>query len=101
MESLVAEHSDEIVALCRQFHVQSLELFGSAAKDGLRPQSDIDFLVEFVPLPEGARADAYFGLLEALESLLQRSVDLVMVKAIRNKYFLQAIADSRTLLYAA
>jgi uncharacterized protein len=101
MQSPVATHIDEIMALCRQFHVQKLELFGSAAKDSLHPLSDIDFLVEFAPLAEGARADAYFGLLEALETLLQRPVDLVMVRAIRNKYFLQAIADSRTLLYAA
>jgi uncharacterized protein len=101
MEPLVSKHSVEIEQLCRQFHVQRLEVFGSAAKGDFQSQSDVDFLVEYAPLPEGARADAYFGLLEALQKLLERPVDLVMVKAIRNRYFLEAIADSRTLLYAA
>jgi uncharacterized protein len=101
MERLITDNSAEIAELCREFHVQRLELFGSAAKGVLTPESDVDFLVEFAPLPEGSRADAYFGLLESLQALLRRSVDLVMVKAVRNQYFLQAIADTRTTLYAA
>ena len=63
--------------------------------------SDIDFLVEFELLAEGQHADAYFGLLEALESLFSRHIDLVMTRAIRNPYFLEAIQPTRTLLYAA
>lgn len=101
MERLISDNTAEITRLCRQFHVQRLELFGSAAKGLLTSDSDVDFLVEFSPLPEGSRADAYFGLLESLQSLLRRSVDLVMVKAVRNRYFLEAIADTRTTLYAA
>ena len=46
-------------------------------------------------------ADRYFGLLEALEALFGRPVDLVMTAAIKNPYFLQGIEPSRTLLYAA
>ncbi len=34
-------------------------------------------------------------------TLLQRPVDLVVVKAIKNRYFLQAIDRERELLYAA
>jgi predicted nucleotidyltransferase len=101
MERLITDNSAEITKLCREFHVQRLELFGSAARGVLTPESDVDFLVEFSPLPEGSRADAYFGLLDSLQALLKRSVDLVMVKAVRNRYFLEAIADTRTTLYAA
>ena len=32
---------------------------------------------------------------------LQRSVDLVMISAVKNPYFLESIEQSRTLLYAA
>ena len=77
-------------------------MFGSALDqntfDG--EQSDLDFLVEFLPLAQGEHADAYFGLLESLERLFQRHVDLVMIRAVRNPYFLQAIDTSRRLLYA-
>ena len=56
-----------------------LELFGSAAAGQNRPDdSDLDFLVEFAPLPSGTYADAFFGLMESLESLFGQPVDLVV-----------------------
>jgi predicted nucleotidyltransferase len=88
--------------LCERYGVAKLEVFGSAVTGAFdEATSDLDFLVEYLPLPPGKHADAYFGLLESLQALLQRPVDLVMVKAVRNPYFLQAIADSREVLYAA
>ncbi len=102
MESSIAQHRDKIAELCRRYRVRRLELFGSAINDRFDPQrSDVDFLVEFEPLADGEHADAYFGLLESLKSLLARPVDLVMTRAIRNPYFLEAIEPTRTLLYAA
>jgi len=35
--------------LCRQYHVRELSVFGSAAPGEMRPDSDIDLLVEFIP----------------------------------------------------
>ena len=78
-----------------------MELFGSAATgNDIAGKSDFDFLVEFEPLPRGAYADNYFGLLEALATLFNRPVDLVVTAAIRNPYFLQSITQNKTLLYA-
>ena len=92
----------ELETVCRRYGVRRLELFGSAATGQDRPgESDLDFLVEFGPLPPGGYADAYFGLLESLEELFGRTVDLVVPSAIRNPYFLKAIEGTRTLLYAA
>ncbi len=89
--------------LCRRHGVRRLELFGSStqAPQPPSPQSDLDFLVEFLPLPEGSHADAYFALLEDLQALFSRPVDLVMTKAITNPYFLAAINQQRVELYAA
>ncbi len=102
MDSSVVQHRSELAELCRRFRVQQLELFGSAAGGRFDPQrSDLDFLVEFLPLVEGEHADAYFGLRESLEALFGRPIDLVMTKAIRNRYFLQQIEPTRTLMYAA
>jgi hypothetical protein len=79
-----------------------LELFGSAAGEGFKPESsDLDFLVEFQELRDNEHADIYFGLLEELRSLFQRDVDLVVFSAIKNPYLQQGIEQSRTLLYAA
>ncbi len=102
MNLLLEQHRTQLEALCRRYGVQRLEVFGSAAT-GLAQsgESDLDFLVEFGPLPPGGYADAYFGLLESLEALYGRPVDLVVASAIRNPFFLQSVERTRTLLYAA
>lgn len=61
-------------ALRQRFGASSVALFGSAARDELRPDSDIDILVEFDPPPT---FDAYFGAKDYLEAALGRPVDLV------------------------
>lgn len=64
----------------RTHAVQELWLFGSAAREELRADSDIDLLVDFnapVTLFEFAR------LRRRLESLLGRSVDLVTRDALK------------------
>lgn len=101
MSLLLQTHRAELDALCRRFHVRRLDAFGSAATGRMHAGSDLDFLVEFEPLPEGGYADAYFGLLEALQALFHRSVDLVVTSAIRNPYFRQSAEASRMPLYAA
>ncbi len=102
MIPLVAQHADNVEALCRRYRVQRLDLFGSASvQDYLPEDSDLDFVVEFQPDALVAYADAYFGLLEALEQLFGRRVDLVVDSAIRNPYFREAVDESRTRIYAA
>jgi len=103
MVELIKEHYEELGHLCRQYHVKRLEVFGSALTgEGFDPvKSDLDFLVEFLPLQPGQHADAYFGLLEDVEKLFDRHIDLVMPRAIKNPYFLESINKARKVLYAA
>ncbi len=102
MNRLIEDKQEELKQLCEQFKVRRFELFGSAADGSFDPQtSDLDFLVEFLELQPGEHFDAYFGLLEALQSLFGRPVDLVMTRAIKNPYFLKSVNQTRTVLYAA
>jgi len=57
--------------------------------------------VEFAPLTGPGYADRYFGLLESLEALFGRPVDLVVASTVKNPYFRQSLDTTRTLLYAA
>ena len=99
---LISDQRDELGRLCECYRVRRLELFGSAAGEGFDLQrSDLDFLVEFLPLPSGRHADTYFGLLEELQALFGRPIDLVMVGVIRNPFFLQGISGSRQVFHAA
>jgi predicted nucleotidyltransferase len=60
--------------IARRFAVKSVSLFGSAARDQMRADSDVDVLVEF----EGAATlDRYFGLKDFLEAAFGVPVDLV------------------------
>lgn len=102
MHRLIEDKREDLNRLCGRYRVHRLDLFGSAADGSFDPEnSDLDFLVEFLPLRPGEHADAYFGLLDALETLFKRRVDLVMTRAIRNPYFLEAVNRRRVLLYAA
>ena len=98
----IREQSAAIDELCKRFRVRRLELFGSAVTGRFSPQSsDLDFLVEFEQLGANEYADAYFGLLEELQKIFKRQVDLVMLASIKNPYLRESIERSRTLLYAA
>lgn len=102
MREFIERHELELAELCRRYDVKALELFGSASNgdfDAVR--SDLDFLVEFQPMPPAAHSQAYFGLWFALEDLFGRKVDLVETSAVTNPYFLQEIQRSRRVLYAA
>lgn len=102
MYPVIAIHRERLEELCRRFQVRRLTLFGSAVTGEFKADlSDLDFLVEFQPLTPAQHADAYFGLLLALEDLFQRRIDLVEEGASENPYFLSAVAQSQALLYAA
>ncbi len=102
MISFIEENHESLKRLCKKYRVKRFEVFGSALTgEGFDPKnSDLDFLVEFLPLQPGEHADAYFGLLEALQDLFTRSIDLVETKAIRNPYFLESINQNRKEIYA-
>jgi predicted nucleotidyltransferase len=100
---LIEQHLDAIRDLCREFDVVRLEVFGSAATGDFDPdRSDVDFLVEYAPETNlGPWMKRYFDLEERLAALLGRPVDLVMVGALRNPYFIRSVNKSRRVLYAA
>jgi hypothetical protein len=102
MIAVIDDQRERLESLCRQHRVRRLEVFGSAA-DGTfdAARSDIDFLVEYLPLEPGEHYEAYFGLIEALERLLGRHIDLVEATCLRNPYFIQGVNESRTLVYEA
>lgn len=103
MIDTITQHRDQIAALCRQYGVRRLDLFGSAATGDFDPErSDIDFIVEYPPDYEfGPWLTRHFAFQERLETLLGRSVDLIMASALRNPRFIESINESRRLLYAA
>jgi len=102
MLKIASDKKAAIATMCRHHHVRRLDIFGSAAREACLPAaSDIDFLVEFENLPEGVYADNYFSLLESLERLFERPVDLVVADCLRNPFLKADIDRHKALLYAA
>lgn len=88
-----------LAALCLRYQIRELALFGSALRGEMRPQSDIDILVEFQP-------EARIGLVkfeslaQELESLLGRRIDLVTKHGLKPWIRPQVLKEAR-LIYAA
>lgn len=92
---------NSIKQLCQQHRVQRLLVFGSVLTTAFRPDSDVDLVAEFEPMPLEEYADNYFRFKFALEELLGRPVDLLEAQSIRNPYFRQRLEVTQQLLYAA
>jgi predicted nucleotidyltransferase len=101
MHPLIENNREAIARLCRVHGVRSLEAFGSILRDDFDVgRSDVDVLVEF----EAQAADSFSNFLdlkESLEALFQRSVDLVELRAIRNRRLRYYIEQSKSSIYAA
>ncbi len=101
MDQTIDRQRTAVAALCRKHQVQRLAVFGSAARGDVTDSSDLDFVVEFSPLSPVQHADAYFGLIEDLESLFRKSVDLVELAPVVNPYFRESLEESQTVVYEA
>ncbi|MDO8631137.1 MAG: nucleotidyltransferase domain-containing protein [Phycisphaerales bacterium] len=102
MNSLIANESAAVAALCRHYGVVRLDLFGSATTGAFdRSRSDLDFVAEFAdPAPTAEYADRFLDFADALETLLERRVDVVSGAAIRGSRLADEIVATRQLIYA-
>ena len=101
MLQLIEMRRRDIAELCRRFHINRLEVFGSAARgsDFDPAKSDVDLLVTYESSTSRPTLKEYFEFREQLEALFGRSVDLVMAGAVRNPYIRADIERSRELVY--
>jgi predicted nucleotidyltransferase len=101
MHALIEHNREAIVRLCRLHGVNRLEVFGSILRDDFDAgKSDVDILVEFDPTVACSFSN-YLSLKESLERLLQRSVDLLELRAVRNRRLRRYIEQSKRPIYDA
>ena len=89
----------KLADLCRKYSVRELSFFGSAARGEVRPDSDIDMLVEFLA-DAGTDLVDYAGLMLDLSELLGRKVDLVSKNGLK-PLIRDSVLEEARLLYAA
>jgi predicted nucleotidyltransferase len=96
----IIDHRTDIATLCRELGVKRLYVFGSATRGAsLAEVEDLDFLVQFEPMPPVAYAHNYFRLAEELEKLFHAPVDLVEIETLDNPYFKEAVDESKVPIY--
>ncbi len=89
---------DRIREYCASQPILSLSVFGSAARNELTPESDIDLLVEYEP---GASVGLFTmsGHRLDLIEIVGREVDLATPNSL-SPYIRQAVLESAKLIYA-
>ena len=101
MISLISDNLEKIVALCREYRMRKLEVFGSAVTGSFNPEtSDVDFIVDVGGYEDGV-SRRYLDFIAALEDLLDRQIDLVTDDSITNPYFREAVDEQKVLIYEA
>jgi len=83
----IKEKKASITRLCQQYHAENIRVFGSVARGESTDNSDIDFLVSFLP---NASLFDQAGLIEDLSTLFERKVDVVSERAV-NPHLQQTI----------
>jgi predicted nucleotidyltransferase len=102
MNLSIEKYTDKLNLLCKKYSVSELHLFGSAVDGDFTEKSDIDFLVSFTSdLPLLDYADNYFDLIDDLNKLFERDIDLLTVSSLKNPYLISSINANKRLLYAA
>ena len=92
IEDLLKAKRQEILDIAARHGAHNLRVFGSVARGESGPKSDLDILVEMEP---GKSLMDHVALMQDLEDLLQRKVDVVSERAlhwyIRDRVLAEAI----------
>jgi predicted nucleotidyltransferase len=96
MEKQIEIKLPQIKKIFSKYGAKNVFLFGSAATNKFMETSDVDFLYTFPEdLDYETYADNYYCLLDELQDLLKKQVDLVAEKTLRNPYLIDSINESK------
>ena len=79
LDQLIKNERGEILRIANRYGAGKVRIFGSVARGEAGNQSDIDLLVQFEP---GCSLLDHIALIQDLEDLLGRKVDVVNEKAL-------------------
>ncbi|MBD1843105.1 nucleotidyltransferase family protein [Cyanobacteria bacterium FACHB-63] len=82
IEELLADKREAILAIAQKHGAYNIRVFGSVARGEADDESDVDFLVEM-----GKDRSPWFpvGLIQDLEDLLGREVDVATEKGLKDR----------------
>jgi predicted nucleotidyltransferase len=96
---LIETYKNQIHRLCENHKVRTLYSFGSVNTAKFTKDSDIDLVVDFKIEDPIEYADNYFDLKFELEKILNRQIDLLESKALRNPFLKASIDKTKILVF--
>jgi predicted nucleotidyltransferase len=90
-----------VEALCRKYGIAKLSVFGSASRNELAPDSDVDVMVEFLPKSRASLFDMADLQEELSAALGGRKVDIATPDILRNPYRRESILPDLKPIYVA
>ena len=90
-----------LAAICRKYGVKKMSLFGSAARNELRPDSDVDLLVEFKATSKTSTFDLVHMQDELSPLFANRTIQVAGPGILKNPYRRETILPDLKTLYAA
>ncbi len=94
MDELLRAKREEILRIAATHGAHNVRVFGSVARGEARQDSDVDFLVE---MERGRSLFDLGGLLMDLQELLDRPVDIVTEKGLRDRIRSRVLRDAVSL----
>ena len=91
----------KLAALCRKYAIAKLSLFGSASRNELTSESDVDLMVEFLPDSRASLFDVVRMQDEFPAAFGGRKVDIVTPEILLNPSRRNSIVPDLKLIYAA
>lgn len=90
-----------LAAICRKYGVKKMSLFGSAARNELRPDSDVDLLVEFKANSKTSTFDLVHMQDELSPLFANRMIQIASPGILKNPYRRETILPDLRPLYEA
>ena len=99
---IITNNMIQVQGICKTHYVKELYVFGSASRNEMKEDSDVDFLYTMQDdVPEMEYADNFFDMLWSLETLLGKKVDMVPEKYLKNRIFIQEVNATKQIIYKA
>jgi len=96
---ILSANIEQIKEICATTCVRTLYAFGSVTNLKFKEDSDVDMVVDIAETDPISYSEFYFKLKKHLEADLNRHVDLLEHKAIKNSFLKKEIDQTKVLIY--
>ncbi len=96
---MVEKNRNQIKKLCEQYRVKTFFADRVLMGKDLKEDPDLGFIVDFEETDPFKYTDLYFQLKESLEKLLNRKINLIEERGIKNQILKKELESTKALIY--